>query len=139
MNFLALSTLWYVITLMFHSSEFLRDKMNRILLNILKSVAYKISFTYSSNLYKNLNFPTFNHLFVDTVVVPNFRESRFFEPKNIPPTLRRIARFETYPVRPRCGKYIRTYYVPLAFNTFSDDVFQCAAKFQLKRMLINAT
>lgn len=132
---LGYSILRYGITVFFHCSFTWRTKINCILKTLLRNVAYNTSIPEGTSLFAALQLPSFDALFLHTVICRHFWNSDFlfrFVPAR---PLRRHPLFSTPRCYTRFGRFVRNYYVPDVFNAMPTDIYPISSKSALKLYL----
>lgn len=101
---------------------------------ILRSVGYKRDFS-DLDLFQTLSMPTFQSLFLETVVLSYNWNDDFKSPRPISRNLRKASRFLTPICYTRYGKNMRSYYVPQIFNLLPPSLSEITSKKKLKKAL----
>lgn len=129
---LVYSSLRYGITVYYHCSNTWRLKINSILKNILRSVSYNITIPNDRTLFSALHLPSFDALFLQTVISTHFWGSDFLVHHVPARPLRYHSQFEIPRCFTRFGRFVRKYYVPASFNSLPRDIFSVQSKRSLK-------
>ncbi|XP_040062197.1 uncharacterized protein LOC120837087, partial [Ixodes scapularis] len=103
---LAYSNLRYGITIFGKCSKLWQKKINSVLRGILRSVGYKRDFS-DLHLFQTLSMPTFQSLFLETVVLNYNWKDDFKSPRPISRNLRKASRFLTPICYTRYSKNMR--------------------------------
>lgn len=112
--------------------------MNSLLKNILMSITYGLPLTDIQDIFKTFNLPSFDALFIETVVVKHFRLPDFkHEVKSARP-VRNQPRFSVPRSRTSYGMARRSVYVPKLFNDLPQEVLAAQSKQQLKKALLTS-
>lgn len=137
LNSLAYSVLRYGITIFAHCSNRWHTKINSILRNGLRSVAYNTQFHSSDNIFSDLSLPTFMTLFRQTVALKYYWSSSFKVSRCQQRPLRSNIRFMTPRVYTNYGKYRRSFYVPDVFNNLDENMFGLTSRAKIKKALMH--
>ncbi|CAN8018586.1 unnamed protein product [Ixodes persulcatus] len=135
---LAYSYLRYGITIFSCCSLFWRARANSLLKGILKSVAFdKPDILLDTCIFCELQLPSFEGLFKETVVLRHFWNSMFKTPYLQPRPMRPSLRFDVPRIRTKYGERTRMYYVPHVFNNLPESSLSIKYKNKLKKALQN--
>lgn len=132
---LAYGTLRYGITIFAFCSVHWKTRVDTLLKNILKSVAYSSGSKSYENIFRELGFSTFDGLFVQTVVLKHMWNSNFKNEYIAPRILRKETRYVVPRHSTRYGAARRCVYVPKTFNDLPDEVIAATTKSKLKMLL----
>lgn len=128
---LGYSLLRYGMCCFFNCSATWKNRINRILKNMAKSVIYSIPHKQQS-VFLSSGLPSFDIVFKQITVLRYFWNSdfRFHNVKPIP--LRKVSRYIVPAVRTHFGMSMRSYYIPCIFNEMPDNVFNLNTRRQLR-------
>lgn len=132
---LAYSTLRYGITIFAFCSIHWKTRVDTLLKNILKSVAYRSDLILHENIFRGLGFPSFDPLFKQTVVLKHMWNSNFKKEYIAPRVLRKETRYIVPRYTTRYGASTRSVYVPKIFNELSDEILTATTRSKLKILL----
>lgn len=132
---LAYSILRYGISVFAHCSELWRSKVDAILKSILKSVCYGSSIPPNASLFSALQLPSFQALFMETVVLRYYWSDAFKTINKSDRSLRHVLRFQIPRCRTRYGDSMRRSYVPRVFNSLPVSCLNLESKVALKSAL----
>lgn len=132
---LAYSVLRYGITIFGSCSSRWKTRVDSVLKNILKSIAYGSPMYNSTDIFKALYLPSFDSLVVQTVVTTHFWESDFKVENKPVRFVRSQPRFVVPRSRTRYGTARRCVYVAKIFNELPEEIFSASSKRQLKKTL----
>lgn len=135
---LAYSHIRYGICCFFNCSSFWKSKVNRLLQNILKSVAYNTNID-TANLFRSLEMPNFDSVFLSVVVPRYFWNENFRVPAKKHMNLRNPSRYVVPRTRTNYGKGQRKYYIPNLFNELPTSVLEQRSLSGLKNALKKGT
>uniref|UniRef100_L7LW06 Putative tick transposon n=1 Tax=Rhipicephalus pulchellus TaxID=72859 RepID=L7LW06_RHIPC len=131
---LAYSTVRYGITVFAFCSERWKTRIDSLLRNILKSVAYG-SKVDDNTLFYDLGFSMFHDLFTKTVILRYNWCDDFKVPYVARRPLREKKRFTVPRFSTRYGEACRSVYIPKIFNELPEEFFSASSKKQLKKLL----
>lgn len=131
---LAYGTLRYGITVFGNCSELWRSKVNSILKGILRNVYYNPT-SSSLNLFHTLDMPTFQSLFLETVVLSHYWNDDFKTVHPNPRQLRALTPFLVPAIFTRYGKNQRSFYVPHIFNSLPEHLSGFTSRKKLRKAL----
>lgn len=134
---LAYSHIRYGIRNYFNCSSFWKAKIDSLLKNILRSIAYNTNLSSDISLFRALNLPNFETLFQCTVVPTYFWNKNFLIPNSKEISLRNIPRYVVPRVRTRYGECRRAYYVPKIFNQLPQSVLNQETLTGIKQALLD--
>lgn len=132
---LVYSILRYGITIFAFCSARWQSRVDSLLRNILKNVAYNAPFPTTDNIFTDLGLPCFRTLFLQTAVIRNFRDSDFKIRHTASRSLRSTIRFVVPRSSTKFGEARRCVYVPRIFNDLPDEAFSAASKKALKTLV----
>lgn len=112
-----------------------QSRIDRILRNTLKSIAYNTECSKNVNLFSFLELPTFHSLFLQTVIRRHFWDSEFIIPSLPSRDLRNYLRFQIPHVRTHYGESLRIFYVPNVFNSIPESVLAITSNKTLMKSL----
>lgn len=135
MHALTYSVLRYGITIFFNCPLLWQSRIDRILRNTLKSIAYNTECSKNVNLFSFLELPTFHSLFLQTVIRRHFWDSEFIIPSLPSRDLRNYLRFQIPHVRTHYGESLRIFYVPNVFNSIPESVLAITSNKTLMKSL----
>lgn len=136
---LAYGVLRYGITILSNCPIRWQVRIDNILRNLLKSVAYNCDLTECESIFQYLGLPSFQKLFVNSVILRHFWMDDFKKTFMSSRVLRDCPRYVVPRSYTRYGQATRDIYVPKIFNSLPDDIFTLTSKKQLKKFLIDWT
>lgn len=134
-NSLAYSVVSYGITVFGNCSGLWKRKIDAILKNILRNVAYNSKFSSSENIFYDMRLPNFDSLFMQTVVLRHCWSSAFKIPRSSGRSLRGTTMFVTPRVFTNYGRSMRAFYIPQIFNHLPHDTLKITSKRKLRNAL----
>lgn len=132
---LAYSLLRYGITVFGHCSGLWHNKVDSILKSILKSISFGYNVPEETSLFVSLQLPSFQALFMETVVLRHYWSDVYKTNKSPVRLLRQTPRFIVPYRRTRYGESVRDCYVPQIFNSLPDTCFDLSSRTSLKKAL----
>lgn len=133
---LAYSVLRYGITVFGFCSRGWQDRIDNLLKNILKSVAYNRTLSLGKDIFSELSFHSFKSLFTSTVVLRHYWTDEFKLPHIAPRQLRKKTRFFVPRFSTKYGAARRRVYIPKIFNNLPDEFFSVKSRSELKLLLL---
>lgn len=133
---LAYSILRYGITVFGFCPGGWQDRIDNLLRNILKSVAYNRTASLDKDICAELGFHSFKSLFTSSVVLRHFWTDDFKLPYISPRQLRKPTRFVVPRFSTRYGAARRCVYIPKIFNNLPDEIFSVKSQSELKCLLL---
>lgn len=131
---LGYSIVRYGITVFGQCSGLWHKKVNNILKSIVREVNNKPT-TSDVNLFHALSMPTFESLFLESVILSHYWTKDFKTLRPNSRELRTVSRFLIPVYYTRYGKNLRSFYVPQIFNSLPSDFFNFTSKKKLKKAL----
>lgn len=132
---LGYSVLRYGITTFGHCANRWKNRINSILLSILKVISYDLRLPSGTDLFKSLRCSNFDALLTETAVLRHFWSNKYKVPYVPTRCLRPKNRFRVIGCSTRYGQRTRSYFIPSCFNQLPPSVFRAKTKFKLKQLL----
>lgn len=134
-NALAYGVLRYGITIFANCSTLWRTKIDAILRNIAKNVAYNPNLNQDDDIFSYVGLPRFLPLFHRCVILRHYWLSQFKIPRTVQRSIRNSEHFIIPRVYTKYGKSVRSYYVPRIFNKLPDFLDQIDSQRVLKKRI----